>query len=62
MNESGQVEMHSLPNGMISTRDLTHEQAIVVRLLGQVLVHMHVTAAGTRLLETGATFSVPSSV
>ena len=46
MNMSGQVETLCLPNGMISTRDLTHEEAIVLRLLGQVLVRMHVTAAG----------------
>ncbi len=62
MNESGQVEMLCLPNGMISTRDLTYEQAIVLRLLGQVLVRMRVTAAGRSLLEAVATFPVPSSV
>ncbi len=61
MNESDQVETLCVPNGMISARDLTHEQAIVVRLLGQVLVRMHVTAAGRSLLEAVATFSVPSS-
>ncbi len=55
MNESDQVETLCVPNGMISARDLTHEQAIVVRL------RMHVTAAGRSLLEAVATFSVPSS-
>jgi hypothetical protein len=62
VNESGQVETLGLPNGMISARDLTYEQAIVVRLLGQVLEHMRVTAAGRSLLEAVATFPVPSSV
>ena len=62
MNESERVETICLPNEMISTGDLTHEQAIVVRLLGQVLMRMHVTAAGRSLLETVATCPVPSSV
>ena len=62
MNESDQVETFCISNGMISIRDLTYEQAIVVRLLGQFLMHMRVTAAGRSLLEAVATFSVPSSV
>lgn len=62
MNESDQVETFCISNGMISIRDLTYEQAVVVRLLGQVLMHMRVTAAGRSLLEAVATFSVPSSV
>ena len=45
MNEPGQVETSCLPSGMISTRDLTNKQAIVLRLLGQVPVRMYVTAA-----------------
>ncbi len=62
MNMSGQVETLCLPNGMISTRDLTHEEAIVLRLLGQVLVRMHVTAAGRSILEAVAKFPMPPSV
>ncbi|DBA84153.1 TPA: hypothetical protein ACH3X1_006621 [Trebouxia sp. C0004] len=58
MNESGQVETLCLPNGMISTSNLTHEQAIDLRLLGQVLVRMRVTAAGRSILEAVAMFPV----
>ncbi|DBB02296.1 TPA: hypothetical protein ACH3X3_011312 [Trebouxia sp. C0006] len=61
MNESERVETFCLPNGTISTGDLTHEQAIVLRLLGQVLVRLHVTA-GRSILEAVATLPVPPSV
>lgn len=61
MNESGQVETLGLPHGMISARNLTYKQAIVLRLLGQTLMRMRVTAAGRSLLEAVATFPVPSS-